>query len=193
MQTKTFALASVAALGLAASAALAEGTVIEITLEDVPSIGGLGDPNNFVAVFDLATALGGSPGDKVIMNGIGWDVQIDTLGTPSWLSEATVYFDDNIAPDYSGLFLSPGAGSSAPGVGSFYAPVQKLADLGIPDIQLPNGELRLEFFESYDDYGVFQDAAWNGSLFVQAYIVPAPAAAAVFGLAGLVGSRRRRG
>jgi hypothetical protein len=167
--------------------------LVEIVLEDVPSIGQLGDPDNAVLTIDIAQSIGAQSGAPMTIIGIGWDVQIDTLGTPSWLSEATVYFDDNIAPDSSGLFLSPGAGYGSPGVGSFSGPVQYLADLGIPDIQLPNGELRLEFFETYDDAGVFQDAVWNGSLHVLVWnIEPAPSAVAVFGLAGLVGSRRRR-
>jgi len=172
------------------------GTVYNFDVSGIESHDGLGSPGNTVVALDLASLLGFGAGTPLTMNGIGWDVNITgglDSGGFSWLSELTVYFDDNIAPDGTGLFISPGAGNDAPGTGDFVQPSIKLADVAIGDIVLPDGVLRMEFFESYDDeFGI--DGIWNsGSLNIQvAEIVPAPGAAAVLGLGGLAMSRRRR-
>ncbi len=113
-----------------------------------------GDVSNDVPVLDLAVLLGLPSGTAVTMTGIGWDVVIDTTtpGQGSYLSEATMYFDDNIAPDGSGLHLSPGAADASVGIGYYNSGgILDLTDNGIPDIILCDGMLRLEFYESYDD------------------------------------------
>lgn len=190
MKTKTFALAGVAALGLAATAALAEGEQFTVDLTGVESWDAVGSANNTVLLVDVAAALGYASGTGMSMTGIGWDVSITPQGA-SWASEARMYFDDNIAPDGYGLFLSPFGGTNYPETS--YSPVIKLADYAIPDIELADGILRIEFYESFDDVAGEIDGIWGGSITIQAQVIPAPAAAAVFGLAGLVGSRRRRG
>lgn len=156
-------------------------------LEDLSGNPGFND----IRVIDLAAALGYGSGSPVTLTGIAWQVTIETVGA-SWLSEARAYFDDNVAPDLSGLFLAPGAGNNAPGVGTFtQGTILKLADAGIPDIFLPDGKLRLEFYESYDDVVGAIDALWLNSTFVfQA--IPTPGALALFGMGGLALARRRR-
>jgi len=150
----------------------------------------LGDASNTVVLLDLAAALGLASGTSIAFNGIAWDVTLSTIGG-SWLSEAVMYFDDNIAPDLSGLFLTPGVGNSFSGTMSFSSGgILKLADAGIPDVVLPNGILRIEFFENFDDVANAADANWSGTLTLQA--TPAPGALALIGLGGLAATRRRR-
>ncbi len=141
-----------------------------------------------------------SPRRFTVINGIGWDVTLTTLGA-SWASEATMYFDDNVNPDGFGLFLSPGAGdnfgvtdqqyTSGDTNGDGVPDIIKLGKAGIDDILLPDGVLRLEFFESFDDVGDSIDASWVlGTLYVQ--VLPGPGVLALVGIAGICAPRRRR-
>lgn len=143
------------------------------------------DPNNVVFALDM--------GGPATMHGIGWDVSIATEGG-SWLSEARMYFDDNIAPDLSGLFLAPGVADGFSGTGSYSSGgIVDLSDNGIPDIVLPNGFLRLEFYESFDDVADAIDGHYlaGSTLTLDMTIVPAPGALALLGLGGLAIRRRR--
>jgi hypothetical protein len=157
----------------------------------------VGDPSNTVLVLDAAAAIGLPSGTPIFFNGIGWNVNIETIGD-SWLSENRVYFDDNIAPDLTGLFLRPGAGQNVPGDVDFSSGgVIKLQDAGIAPILLPNGMLRMEFHETFDDvadaadstYGVLADGR-DSSYTLQ--FTPEPTTLLSLGLVGLVALRRRR-
>lgn len=149
----------------------------------------LGDRSNTVLVIDLASELGLPAGSPVTMTGIGWDVFLRTVGD-SWLSEARIYFDDNVNPDQVGLFLTVGFGDDFPGNNSYSSGgVIKLADAGIPDIALPDGNLRIEFYEQVDNFPNSLDARWAGTLTIQA--VPEPGALSLLALAGLRLLRRR--
>jgi len=157
-------------------------------VSDIESWDLLGDLDNAVFALDV----GG--GQQATMHGIGWDTTQRALGA-SWLSEMGAYFDDNIAPDGTGLFLTPGFADSFPGTGSYSSGgIVDLSDNGIADIVLANGVLRLEFFESFDDVSGAVDGLWlEGSSFtLDMTIIPAPSALALLGLGGLVTSRRRR-
>lgn len=169
------------------------GTVYDFDVAGITSVDGLGSAGNTVIELDLAAALGFASGTPLTMNGIGWDVTM-TGGTDSlnasWLSEMRIYFDDNVAPDLSGLFLAVGVGNDFPGEGSFVEPGIKLADVGIPDIVLPDGVLRMEFYESFDDEAGPEGLWKSGTLSIQ--VVPTPGSAAILGLGGLAMSRRRR-
>ena len=165
------------------------GINVDIDVTGIESWDPVTDPSNTVLVIDVAAALGLPSGTPVTMNGIGWDVTI-TTNAPSWLSEARVYFDDNVAPDLTGLFLAPGINDSFSGTGTYSSGgIIKLADAGIPDIPLPDGNLRVEFFESFDDFADGVDAVWAGTITVQA--VPEPGALSLLALAGLALIRRR--
>lgn len=187
--TKAFLCCGVATL-FAGSTALGTGTSYDLNVDGIASWDSLSDPSNTVLAIDIASALGFDPGTPMTMNGIGWDVTIETVGS-SWLSEARIYFDDNINPDLTGLFLTPGFADSFSGTGSYFSEVVKLADFGIEDIPLPDGVLRVEFFEGFDDVSDAIDAFWSGTITLQ--FLPAPATAALLALGvGLVGNGRRR-
>lgn len=150
------------------------------------------DSSNDVMIIDVAVLAGQPSGTPMVMTGIGWDVTVQTVGA-SWLSEARMYFDDAIAPDLSGLFLRPSSinssGVDSPSSGG----VIDLSDNAIPDIVLPNGQLRIEFYESIDDVADAIDANWTaGNLTIRAEVVPEPASLSLLALGGLAVLRRRR-
>ncbi len=166
------------------------GIAVDIALTGIQSFDGLGDPSNTVLLIDVAAAVGLASGSSVTMNGFGYDLTIQTIGA-SWLSEARMYFDDNVAPDLTGLFLTPGFATGSPGTAAYSSGgITKLADVGIGDIVLPNGILRLEFYEGFDDVADAADANWFGTVTIQA--TPAPGTLALIGLGGLAAARRRR-
>ncbi|RMH27105.1 MAG: PEP-CTERM sorting domain-containing protein [Planctomycetota bacterium] len=134
----------------------------------------------------LSVSLGGD----YLVTGIGWNVTIQALGA-SWRSEATIGFLDSPI----GLQLTPGTDSS-PGTGTYTS--GGIVDLASIDPTFPftvgaDGNLDLEFFESFDDVSGAIDATYlaGSSLQIQ-YVVPAPGALAMLGLGGLVAGRRRR-
>ncbi|MCB9838969.1 MAG: hypothetical protein H6813_06480 [Phycisphaeraceae bacterium] len=139
------------------------GQVYAFNVAGIESFDSLGDPSNTVINFDLASALGYASGTPLTLNGIGWNVNITAEGG-SWLSEMVVYFDDTVAPDQVGLFLAPGINSGFPGTASFSSGVQKLGDFGFSDVYLPNGRVRMEFFESFDDADNVRDGVWNSGV-----------------------------
>lgn len=184
--------------GPAGGAAELSGGVTNFNVAGITSWDAQGSGFNTVVNFDLASALGYAPGTPITMNGIGWNVTLQAQGA-SWLSEMGIYFDDSVAPDLSGLFLRPGASVTSPGgnlpTNFNSGGIIKLAPNNIPNILLPNGVLRMEFYESYDDLSAAIDGDWlSGSLQIQTVeqAVPAPGVAGLFGLAGLAAARRRR-
>lgn len=67
------------------------------------------------------------------LTGIGWDVDVSTVGN-SWLSEATVYFDNDTLSD--GVFLTPGFNDSFSGSSTYSSGgIVDLVGLGL-DINL---------------------------------------------------------
>lgn len=158
------------------------------------------DPDNEVVLVDIAAALGYASGTSITMVSIGWNVNQQVVTASSWLSEMRVYFDDNVAPDNSGLFLRPGvaiANNNGGAAANFNSGGQiDLSANNIPNIVLPNGILRLDFHETFDDAaGAIDGTFLANSVFsigTLEAVVPAPGALALLGLAGLAGSRRRR-
>lgn len=113
----------------------------------------LNDPSNTVLVVPL--------GAGASMTGIGWDVNLTTVGG-SWLSEARFYFDGS-DQDLSGLFLTPGFADSFSGSGTYSSggPLD-LTDNAIPDIPiLGDGNLYIQLNESFDDVNDAVDADWT--------------------------------
>lgn len=167
------------------------GETRTVTLSQVASWDGLGDPDNVVMSIDMAALFGLSSGSAIDLNGIGWDITVSTVGA-SWLSEATMYFDNQTQDSGAGLFLTVGNGNDFAGTGTFSSGgIVKLADAGLPDLVLADGVLRIEFWESFDDVADDIDAFLDGTLTLQSS-VPAPSGVALLGLGGLVAARRRR-
>ena len=167
------------------------GETRTVALNQVASWDGLGDPDNVVLSIDMAALFGLASGSAIDLNGIGWDVTVSTVGA-SWLSEATMYFDNQTQDSGAGIFLTVGAGSDFAGTANFTSGgIVKLSDAGLPDLILADGVLRIEFWESFDDVSDDIDAFLDGTLTLQSS-VPAPSGVALLGLGGLVAARRRR-
>ena len=114
-----------------------------------------------------------APNNKTHFSGIGWDVQL-TAYSPSWLSEIAVLITN---VNGEGYILLPGAGDTFDGTG-FYSS-GGLNDLcgvyGLPPLELPDGYLYLEFFETYDDFpDCEQDGNWDSGTLTFAFDTPAP-------------------
>ena len=101
----------------------------------------------------------------------------------------------------AGVFLTPGIGNDFAGTASFSS--GGIIDLAtvLPSTPLDffldaDGVLRIELFESFDDdfgTGAIDAIYGNGSQVQVQYVIPAPGALALLGVAGLAGARRRRG
>ncbi len=163
-------------------------SVIGLNFAGSNSWDALGDPDNDVIIFNVATLMSLPSGTPVTITAIGWNVTIDTVGT-SWISEARIYIDEPATT--GGVFMAPGVGADAPGIASFSSGGQiLLSSLSIPNLVLPNGMLRLELYESFDDVANAIDANWMSTVFITA--VPSPGTAAILFAASLAATRRRR-
>lgn len=162
-----------ALLTLLSSHALAGG--IDIDVGGVGSWGEIGDSGNVVLSVDLNAALGAS--GVVIVDGIGWLVDIDTVGD-SWLSEAHVSLGDSAGVAF--VDLVPGPTDFMPGSMTYDSGgVMDLVGLDLA-FELADGILRLEFYETFDDDSADFDALWGGVITVSASGTPIPAPAALW-------------
>ena len=176
---KSVFFAGVAACALTAVAAAQESVVVDVS--GIQSFAGLGSPANTVLTVELLSNA------EVV--GLAWDVVIQANGG-SWLSETRINFGST---SQGFLNLAPGTGVNDPGdnLPTPFSGSANLVDLELDFAVGEDGILRMEFFESFVD-GLNPDAVWvSGTVTVQ--YVPAPGAVALLGLAGLAGSRRRRG
>ncbi len=173
----------------------ATNAVTTFDVTGIISFNGQGDIGNTVVDLDLAAALGYASGTSITMTSVGWDVTLTSFGA-SWLSEIAVSFGDTSGAP-APIFLRPGAGSDFPGTSTPFSSGGQVQfdSIPLPDIILADGVLRMEFFESFDDDALLDDGIWeSGTLSIGTFepLVPAPGAAAVLGLAGVAGLRRRR-
>lgn len=124
---------------------------ITVTFSDVGSHGEIGDPDNVVNLVDV--------GANATITSVAFELVL-TAFDPSYLSEMVVAFESSDFAD--GVFFTPGFGDDGPGTAS-YTGYADLVALGL-DFQVgADGLLRIEFFESWDDYWGYADGTWSGS------------------------------
>ena len=193
--TKSFLRAAATAGALFFATASASAAFYSYDVSGTESWDGIDSINNTVVLIDLAAELGAAPGSAVAVDGIGWDVVIQTVGN-SWLSEASVAIENSDSS--AGILLSPGAGDDLAGGPEAYSSggILDLSTAGFADIILLDGILRLEFYEEYDDFAGSVDANWlSGELNISATVVPVPAALplllSALGLGAFAGRRRK--
>jgi len=155
---------------------------VTIDLSGMDSWDLFADADNVV----LNTAIGAN--SHIV--GIGWDLTFATVGA-SWLSEATISFEDSAQA--GGVFLA-GSGTAAPGTETNSSGgIFDLVGTGLDFFLGADGMLRMELFEDFDDVADAVDGSYlSGSSVQIQYVVPAPGALAMLGLGGLVAGRRRR-
>ncbi len=151
--------------GAPASNAASMALQIPLTIDTYASWDAKGDTSNDVLAIDVAGLAGLGTGNPATMTGAGWNVTVDTTGAPavvSWLSEAKIEFDENVAPGTNWIALTPGFGDDFAGVATYDSlGIVDFPDAGVPDIVLPDGVLRIEFFEGYDDVADAIDALYT--------------------------------
>ena len=182
---KTLTVASASALALTGAALAGQATV---DLTGVQSYDSPGEALNHLINVQVGA------GSEVV--GVSWDNVVgDGLGGPSWGNEMTMgILDDTTA--YVALSFFPSEGSAT--AGQVWGPVSggsstSLVDNGINFVSA-GGNVNLEFYEAYDDATGAADAAYqSGSVTIYWNEIPAPGALALLGLAGIAGTRRRRG
>jgi hypothetical protein len=157
----------------------ADRAITVVNLNNVRSFDGAGDANN-VIINQLIAA-------NAQIVGIGWDVTL-FADSPSWLSEMVVGF----GPTSGTLInLTPAIGDDFPGTQNYSSGgIVDLVALNLNFSLLADGNLRMEFFEAFNDFTNDWDGIWNGTLTIQ--WIPTPGALAILGLGGIAAGRRRR-
>ncbi len=158
---KQYVIALTCIAFLLTSAVTAKVWNIDVT--DIPSMDLQDDPNNTI----VSTNLG--PG--TIITGIGWDLTIGTIGT-SWQSETVTTWSTDAGVF---VFVTPGSGNSSPGTNTFSSGgIIDLNGAGIGYITNINGNVSIQFFESYDDYPDSADAKYLSGTYSVEYTIPEP-------------------
>lgn len=171
--------------GMASSYSSVSFDVTDIDSNDV-----IGDPDNEIRWLNL--------GAGAHITGIGWDVTL-FADAPSWLSEIGVQFSASDQIDW--VSLNPGVGDAVSGFGSYSSGgIIDLVGLGYDFYLGSDGLLRLEFFESFDDFPDDWDGYWASGALTFAYEVDTPQPGVpepsswmmMIGGLGLVGAAMRR-
>jgi hypothetical protein len=132
-----------------------------------------GDPDNHILSIHL--------GAGSTITSIAWNVNLTTVGV-SWADEATITFNGIQS-------INPGAGDAFTVTSQNYA--GSTASGLVVDA---SGILQIELHEiGFDDNPDEPDAIYEDGSYIQLItFVPSPGSLSAFGLAGLVGARRRR-
>lgn len=130
---------------LACTSLFAAPLVVDVT--GVQSFGVQGNAGNTVLSYNI--------GAGATVTSIGFDVNLTAI-SPSWLSEIRLAFTDSSG---NGVRLTPGGGDEFQGTAS-YSGYYELSDFDLVFQVGADGILRLEFYESFNDY-VGVDGSWN--------------------------------
>lgn len=170
-----------AVLAILAAAGAAQADTLDIDMSGWQTWGGYLDAGNSSAVINLPI---GTTIDHVEFI----DLNFETIGV-SWLTEFTLSLNDSeLAVDFWDYFPSLDENSGVfSGSGSFTDNLDQ--SIGGP-FTMTTDQLFVTVYESWNDAG--QDAQVNSGTLRIHYTVPAPGAAALLGLGGLVAARRRR-
>lgn len=154
-----------------------------INVSNIPSWDYYGNALNVVQGYNL--------GANSHVVGIGYDVTLRADGF-SWLADMSCAFEDSA--QVGGVFLTPGYADTFSGTGTYSSGgIVDLVGLALDFNVGGDGNLRVEYWENYDDYAGAVDGYWLGGTMTIAYEqVPAPSAMALLGGAGLLVARRRR-
>jgi len=146
---------------------------------------GFGSPINEVYLLDV--------GAFSTITGVGYFVTI-YASNPSWLSEAAFDFSDS--GNTTGAALNVGFADEFSGTESYSSfGILSLVDAGLEFQVGADGKLRLEFYESLDDFADEWDALWqSGSLAFEVSPIPEPSTYGLMalGLLGVAAAARRR-
>jgi uncharacterized protein (TIGR03382 family) len=170
MNKMTIATALIASAG----AALAGGS-------HTFDVSGIGVDGGYGDNFGI-TSLMHDFGSAGKITNISWDLNYESL-SPSWQSEMSFSIDtdsgfadflasDDLLPDSSGLAKWDGS-----------------LDVSI---DTTDGLVLLTLWEAFDDSAISPDSIFGAGSTITVSFIPAPGAAALLGLGGLVATRRRR-
>ncbi|MCS7190292.1 MAG: DVUA0089 family protein, partial [Fimbriimonadales bacterium] len=144
----------------------ASGGSTSVNVANTPSYDGFGASCN---VRITVAAAGG----KSQWVGVGWSVRL-TASAPSYLSEIAVAVT-NINGE--GYIIRPAVGDAVPGSGAYSSGgIRELCGYyRLPPLDLPDGNLYLEFFETYNDFAdCAQDGNWDSGSLTFTFGNPAP-------------------
>jgi len=142
---------------LVCSAAFAAPTSITLDVSNIDSMDEYGSPFN--------TVLGLQVGANSTITSIDYAFTL-YADQPSYLSEMLLAFERSDQTD--GVIFNPALGDDFPGYGSYSG----FIDLSALDLAFQVGDdgiLRLEFFESYDDYFADWDGFWASGFITFGY------------------------
>ena len=176
-----------AGTALLAAAGFATAETVTIDLAGIASNNGYGDAGNTVLNFDIG---GGSQINSAYWTGV--EGNTEGGAGASWGNEMRMAIGtDDFGAIGMAFFPAEGSGSA----GGPWGPADgghDFNDLGYT-ITTTDGNMSVEFYESYDDDASVADAFYTaGTVVIDYTVVPAPGALALLGLAGFAGRRRRR-
>lgn len=128
------AVLSVMLIGIAS----AETVSVDISGTEVWDL--KGDPDNIIRIVDLASTLGRAPGTQVTVTGVSWDINITTVFSSAWLSDARFDFNDM-------NFVRPSS-TNAAGTETNMG-TRDFTDNGQMDIVIDDGVLMIEFYSNW--------------------------------------------
>lgn len=161
-------------IAILATAGIASADTHTFDISGLEVDGGFGD-NFFTMVHDFGFA-------GTVTN-VAWDVNFETVGA-SWESEAQIAIDTDDDASFD-ADIDPGlfGAADAPGAFAYNGSISA-------NTVSSNGLVYLTLYDTFDDAGI--DHVYGAGSFVTVTYIPAPGAAALLGLGGLVAARRRR-